>query len=431
MAIGREGAGRPRMRRVAGSEAVRGRSEAVRGGSEAVRGRSEAVDRGPEALDRRDVVILGSTGSIGTQALDVVRRNPGRFRVVGIAAGGADVGALAAQALEFDVPVVGVARSSAAADLQAALRTLAGTAATDGELPQVLAGPDAATEVAGLPADVVLNGMTGSIGLRPTLAALATGAVLALANKESLVVGGPLVAGGGRARPDRAGRLRALRARPVPAIRLGGARCGGWCSRPAAARSAAGPATQLAARHPRRGAGPPHLGHGPGRDDELRDAGQQGSRGDRGPPALRHPVRPDRRRRAPAVGGALHGRVRRRLDPRPGQPAGHAAADRARALLARPRRRTPRPGATGRRRPPGSSPRSTTPPSPPSAWPASPAPPAAPRRRSTTPPTRSASRPSTPGPCPSWASSTRSHACSTSTSPAGTACPDRPTSGTG
>lgn len=128
----------------------------------------------------RDVVILGSTGSIGTQALDVIRRNPGRFRVVGLAAGGSDVAALAAQVDEFSVAHVAVADPTAADALTA-------TGAT------VHTGPDAATEVAGLDVHTVLNGITGAVGLRPTLAALEAGSVLALANKESLIIGGQLV----------------------------------------------------------------------------------------------------------------------------------------------------------------------------------------------------------------------------------------------
>jgi 1-deoxy-D-xylulose-5-phosphate reductoisomerase len=136
----------------------------------------------------RDVVILGSTGSIGTQALDVVRRNRDRFAVSALAAGGGDVTALAAQAAEFGVGVVAVADADRETALRDALAAL-------GVTPKVLAGPDAATEAAALPTDVVLNGMTGSIGLRPTLAALAAGSTLALANKESLVAGGPLVKG--------------------------------------------------------------------------------------------------------------------------------------------------------------------------------------------------------------------------------------------
>jgi 1-deoxy-D-xylulose-5-phosphate reductoisomerase len=144
----------------------------------------------------RDVVLLGSTGSIGTQALDVARRNPDRFRIVGLAAGGGRVDLLAAQALEFGVEVVAVQQASAVQDLQLAFYAEAqrrGFASGDYQLPKVLAGPDAATEIAAMPCDVVLNGITGSIGLAPTLAALEAGRVLALANKESLIAGGPLV----------------------------------------------------------------------------------------------------------------------------------------------------------------------------------------------------------------------------------------------
>ncbi|MER7013413.1 1-deoxy-D-xylulose-5-phosphate reductoisomerase [Saccharopolyspora sp. NPDC000359] len=145
----------------------------------------------------RTVLVLGSTGSIGTQALDVMRQNPDRFRVAGLAAGGSDPQALAAQALEFQVPVVAVAKGSAAEDVQLALRAEAqrrGYAAGEFPLPRLLVGPDAVTElIEAAPADVVLNGVDGSRGLKPTLAALATGAQLALANKESLIAGGSLV----------------------------------------------------------------------------------------------------------------------------------------------------------------------------------------------------------------------------------------------
>jgi 1-deoxy-D-xylulose-5-phosphate reductoisomerase len=139
-------------------------------------------------------VLLGSTGSIGTQAIDVVRRSGGRFRVVGLVGGGGDVALLARQAVELGVEVVGVARAAAAADLQDALR-----AAAAGARPAVLAGPQAAAEVAGWSCDVVLNGITGSVGLGATLAALDAGRTVALANKESLVAGGRLVLD--RARP--------------------------------------------------------------------------------------------------------------------------------------------------------------------------------------------------------------------------------------
>jgi 1-deoxy-D-xylulose-5-phosphate reductoisomerase len=144
----------------------------------------------------REVVLLGSTGSIGTQAVDIARRNPDRFRVVGLGAGGGNVELLAQQALTLGVDVVGVARASAAQDLQLAFYTEAskrGYATGDFRVPKLLAGPDAMAELATWPADVVLNGMVGSLGLTPTLAALRAGRTVALANKESLVAGGPLV----------------------------------------------------------------------------------------------------------------------------------------------------------------------------------------------------------------------------------------------
>jgi 1-deoxy-D-xylulose-5-phosphate reductoisomerase len=145
----------------------------------------------------RDVVILGSTGSIGTQALDVIRRNPGRFRVAGLAAGGGNPGLLARQAIEFGAGAVAVARPSALADVRAALKAEASGAAGNGgaavAIPDVLAGPDAVPAAAAWPCDVVLNGVTGAVGLAATISALDAGRTLALANKESLITGGSLV----------------------------------------------------------------------------------------------------------------------------------------------------------------------------------------------------------------------------------------------
>ena len=135
----------------------------------------------------RSVTLLGSTGSIGTQAIDVIGRNPDRFRVDALSAGGSDLPALARQAATLGVRAVAVADDAARAALTTLLRE-AGAGSVE-----VLAGPDAATELAGRGSDVVLNGITGSVGLRPTLAALAAGSSLALANKESLVIGGALV----------------------------------------------------------------------------------------------------------------------------------------------------------------------------------------------------------------------------------------------
>ena len=127
---------------------------------------------------RARVLILGSTGSIGTQALELIAANPDRFEVVGLAAGGANAELLARQRAETGVARVAVT-DPAAAD------RIGGVAYT---------GPDALTRLINdTEADVVLNALVGSLGLEPTLAALATGARLALANKESLVAGGPLV----------------------------------------------------------------------------------------------------------------------------------------------------------------------------------------------------------------------------------------------
>ena len=110
----------------------------------------------------RRILILGSTGSIGTQALDVIRANPGRFEVAGLAAG-TNRDAVAAQAAEFHVEHT------------------------------AMGAVEAEQLVRDVEADVVLNGITGSVGLGPTLAALESGRTLALANKESLIVGGELV----------------------------------------------------------------------------------------------------------------------------------------------------------------------------------------------------------------------------------------------
>src|ERR1700760_3968367 len=111
----------------------------------------------------REVVILGSTGSVGTQAIDLVVANPDRFRVVGLSAAGGRVDLLAQQALILGVEIVGVAKSSAVEDLQLALYAEAqrrGYATGDFKIPRIVAGPQAATEVAAWPCDVVLNGIT-------------------------------------------------------------------------------------------------------------------------------------------------------------------------------------------------------------------------------------------------------------------------------
>jgi 1-deoxy-D-xylulose-5-phosphate reductoisomerase len=148
------------------------------------------------AVNPRSVVILGSTGSIGTQALEVIGRNRDRFHVLALSAGGDNVGLLAEQALEFGVEVVGVAKATVAQDLQLAFYAEAqrkGYAQGEFRIPKIVTGPDASTELAATPCDVVLNGINGAVGLHATLAALDAGNTLALANKESLVIGGPIV----------------------------------------------------------------------------------------------------------------------------------------------------------------------------------------------------------------------------------------------
>lgn len=142
------------------------------------------------------VVILGCTGSIGLQALDIIRRNPNRFTVVGLCATGANAQALAQAALEFDVDVLGVTLGTSAQDVQMYLLAGAqdrGFSQGEHSLPELVIGPNAAETLARMDADVVLNAIAGAAGLRATLETLAAGNQLALANKESLIVGGDLV----------------------------------------------------------------------------------------------------------------------------------------------------------------------------------------------------------------------------------------------
>jgi 1-deoxy-D-xylulose-5-phosphate reductoisomerase len=127
---------------------------------------------------RRRLTILGSTGSIGRQALDVVRRYPNRFDLVGLSAG-SDARTLAAQATEFR-PAYAALESTETGPLE-------------GTESRILSGPGSAARLAAEPADIVLNGIVGFAGLAATVAALQTGNRVALANKESLVAGGEWV----------------------------------------------------------------------------------------------------------------------------------------------------------------------------------------------------------------------------------------------
>lgn len=129
----------------------------------------------------REIVILGSTGSIGVQALEIVAANPDKFRVIAMSAGRKNPKLLMEQAKKFNVPLVG---SMAPAPEVSGVK--------------VIEGDNSSIEIASIPCDIVLNGITGSIGLGPTLSALSVGNKVALANKESLVAGGDLVMKYGR-----------------------------------------------------------------------------------------------------------------------------------------------------------------------------------------------------------------------------------------
>jgi 1-deoxy-D-xylulose-5-phosphate reductoisomerase len=143
----------------------------------------------------RSLAILGSTGSIGTQALDVVRRNPDRFRVVALGAATSHE-LLVGQVREFMPPLVAIADQEAAARLKANMGSLREV--------EILSGPGAMETLAReSEADMVLNAVVGAVGLTPSLAALQSGKMLALANKESLVVGGELIMDLVKGEPDR------------------------------------------------------------------------------------------------------------------------------------------------------------------------------------------------------------------------------------
>ena len=129
---------------------------------------------------KRTLVILGSTGIIGVQALEIVDANPDLFEVIAITAAGSNPDALIAQAKRYSVKTVGTIKNA-----EVIRQALPGVTVID--------GAHASSEIAAIPCDVVLNAITGSIGLAPTLAAIKAGNQLALANKESLVAGGELV----------------------------------------------------------------------------------------------------------------------------------------------------------------------------------------------------------------------------------------------
>ena len=134
-------------------------------------------------MPKRRITVLGSTGSIGTQGLEVIAQHGDKFEIVGLSAG-KNVELLAEQIRKFNPQKVSVVDEKSAAVLKQNL----GSTET-----KIVVGETASADIAGLSCDVVLNGITGAAGLPATISALKSGAKLALANKESLVIGGKLV----------------------------------------------------------------------------------------------------------------------------------------------------------------------------------------------------------------------------------------------
>ena len=276
----------------------------------------------------RTVSILGSTGSIGTQAptSSGATVTASRFEPSPPAA----ISTLARQTVEFEVPFVAAARRQRQ-DLRSALASYAQAPAARPYAPEVVVGADAATTVAAIGADVVLNGITGAIGLRPTLAALASGATLALANKES----SSSVATSFRAaaRPDQIVPADSEHSAIAQSLR-GGRREEVRRLVVTASGDPSGLVSRAIARgDARAGARAPELCDGQGHHHELGDPGQQGPGGHRGAPASTCPSLPSTSS-CTRSSDSLDGRVPRRLDHRPDGTATDARADRARPVLA-------------------------------------------------------------------------------------------------
>ena len=147
----------------------------------------DCLSRALDASPRKHIALLGSTGSIGTQTLDICREYPEAFEVISISAG-ANVELLAQQAIEFKPKVVGLA----AAEKEAQLREL--ISAAGAPMPEIVTGPDGQIAAAVAPgADTVVTGVVGVAGLFPTIEAIKLGRTIALANKETLIAGGPVI----------------------------------------------------------------------------------------------------------------------------------------------------------------------------------------------------------------------------------------------
>ncbi len=134
-------------------------------------------------MPKRRITVLGSTGSIGTQGLEVIEKNRDKFEVIGLSAG-KNVELLAKQINQFSPKIVAIADEESATKLSKLI---------DSSKVEILIGPDSSAQIVENTCDVVLNAITGAAGLPATIAVLKTGAKLALANKESLVIGGKLV----------------------------------------------------------------------------------------------------------------------------------------------------------------------------------------------------------------------------------------------
>ncbi|MCC2275211.1 1-deoxy-D-xylulose-5-phosphate reductoisomerase [Streptomyces sp. ET3-23] len=215
----------------------------------------------------RSVVVLGSTGSVGSQAIDVIAAHPERFRAVALAAGGANPALLARQALQTGARMVAVTNPSAVREFTDAFTALAWAEGTSRRpLPVVLPGAEGLSAAAGWPCDVVLNALPGAAGLPATLTALKAGSLVALANKESLVAGGELirrVAGPGQIVPVDCGHSAIMQclpgwayACPVPGVQRLILTCSGgpFRTHTRAQLAAVTPAQTLA--HPRWRMGP-------------------------------------------------------------------------------------------------------------------------------------------------------------------------------
>ncbi len=149
-------------------------------------------------MTAQTLILLGATGSIGTQAQDVVRTHPENFRLTGLAAG-SNLTAAAHAAVEFGVETLALAHVFALGAVREALARAGAELGRPDPVTRILLGPRAAAELAGTPADLVLNAITGAAGLSATFAALDHGTDVALANKESLIMGGTLVLEAARA----------------------------------------------------------------------------------------------------------------------------------------------------------------------------------------------------------------------------------------